>query len=72
MQKVQQHKVCSAKRIKAFYTGAEKQTVFQTWPRAVDLPAMPVSLLKTSFSGVRCGKNDTLHKCLMMQNDMGA
>lgn len=56
MQKVQQHEVCSAKRIKAFHSGAEKQAVFQTCPRGVDLPAMPVSLLKTSFSGVRCGK----------------
>lgn len=52
MQKVQQDEVCSAKRIKAFHSGVAKQTLFQTWPRAVDLPGMPVTLLKTSFSGV--------------------
>lgn len=45
MLKLQQHAVQSARCIKAQYRESGKQTPFQTLPRALDLPAMPVSFL---------------------------
>lgn len=55
MLKLQQHAVQSARCIKAQYRESGKQTLFQTSPGALDLPAMPVSSLQTS-TGMEGGK----------------